>query len=247
MTRKKLITAQDLSETLDLSVDTIWRYTREKKIPSVTLGSKQYRYYLDEVIEALSGTKLKEKKTAYRDDPDREYTYQDYVELPEEVGYKHEVLDGMLIKEPSPDVNHQRSSRNLQRILEEYFHENGGEVFNAPLDVTFEDRTIVQPDLICVTGEQRKIIKETRIDGAPTLLVEIISPTSIRKDRIQKYQIYQDNKVKNYWIVEPDQKIVECYSLKEGVYSRTAGGMEDEELICPAFPDLSIPLNKIWS
>jgi aerobic-type carbon monoxide dehydrogenase small subunit (CoxS/CutS family)/transcriptional regulator with XRE-family HTH domain len=145
-----LLTAQDLAKSLNLSVETIWKYTREKRIPCIELGNKQYRYQLDNVLEALASSIVKEKTAEYRsaDKPLENLTYQDYLYLPEEPGYHYEIIDGLLIKEPSPNVSHQRVSRKLQRILEDYFLESDpqGEIFNAPLDVTFHDTTVVQPD-----------------------------------------------------------------------------------------------------
>lgn len=99
---KELITAQALAETLDLSVETIWRYTRERKIPFIELGKRQYRYKLDEVIKALQGDTIGEKPSSYETKPVKKLTYQDYLKIPEEPGYSFEILEGMLIKEPSP-------------------------------------------------------------------------------------------------------------------------------------------------
>ena len=208
------ITAQQLAEILDLSVETIWKYTRENKIPYIQLGNRQYRYNLDEIIENQENIKIKEKKQKYKVnqskncDNEENITYQDYLKIPEEPGYQLEVLEGMLVKEPSPNIIHQRISRRLQRMLEDYFWEIDpeGEILNAPLDVTFNDTTVVQPDLIYITGNQQNLIKEKRIDGSPRLVVEIISPYSSRKDRIQKMNIYQKAKIKHYWLVNPEDK-----------------------------------------
>ena len=190
---KELITAQALAEALDLSVETIWRYTREKKIPYVELGSKQYRYNLSDVIEALAHSSthnsavqnhaVRENKEEYRTEPAK-LTYQDYLNLPEEPGYRYEILEGMLVKEPSPNVPHQRASRRLQRILEDYFWEQDpeGEVFDAPLDVTFQDITVVQPDIFYVSGNQKHIVLKARVDGPPTLVWKFC-PLPTVKDR----------------------------------------------------------------
>ena len=131
---KELITAQALAGALDLSVETIWRYTREGQIPFVKLGSKQYRYKLADVVEALQGPSVWEKEADYRAGAGKKLTYQDYLKIPEEPGYRFEILDGVLIKEPSPNVMHQRVSRRLQRILEDYFWEvdSQGETFMPP-------------------------------------------------------------------------------------------------------------------
>jgi Uma2 family endonuclease len=245
---KELITAPVLAEALDLSVETIWRYTRENKIPYIELGRKQYRYKLDQVIQALSGAAVREKESRYHTDPEKKLTYQDYLEIPEEPGYRFEILEGILVKEPSPNVMHQRVSRRLQRILEDYFAESDpeGEIFNAPLDVTFHDITVVQPDLLYVSGKQKQIVKDVRIDGPPALVVEILSPSSGRKDRLQKMQIYQKVQVQHYWLVDPQEKTLECFTLREGLYTLMATGMEEEVVAHPDFEGLAVDLVVLW-
>jgi Uma2 family endonuclease len=244
---KELITAQALAEALDLSVETIWRYTRENKIPCVELGSKQYRYKLDDVIKALSGTTVKENAAQYDNKPAKKLTYQDYLEIPDEPGYRFEILNGMLIKEPSPNYIHQRVSRRLQRILEDYFWivDPEGEIFNAPLDVTLLDFNVVQPDLFYISGEQN-ILKNTRIDGPPALVVEVLSPSNGRKDRLQKMRVYQEAQVQHYWLIDPQEKTLECFAWRDGVYALVASGMEDDVVEHPNFAELSIALKALW-
>ena len=245
---KDLITAQSLASALDLSVETIWRYTREGKIPYLELGGRQYRYNLNAVIGALSGASVREKEAPYKIDAAKKYTYRDYLEIPEEPGYRYEILDGELIKEPSPNVPHQRASRRLQRILEDYFWQAdpAGEVFNAPLDVTFNDFNVVQPDIFYVAGEQKEIVELSRVDGPPALVVEILSPSTTRKDRLRKMQIYQRAGIKHYWLVNPEERTLECFSLHDDLYSLVASGMDEEIVKHPDFAGLSIPLKALW-
>lgn len=246
---KELITAQVLAEALDLSVETIWRYTREKKIPCIELGNKQYRYQLEDVITALGGNMLREKPAPFETKPTKKLTYEDYLDIPNEPGCRLEILDGILVKEPSPSVIHQRASRKLQRILEDYFEEvdPDGEVFNAPLDVTPLDCNVVQPDLFYVAGEQTKIVKDARIDGQPALVIEIISPSSTRRDRLQKMQIYQRAQIQHYWLVDPRLQTLECFAWREGVYALVASGMDEDIVEHPDYAGLSIPLKSLWS
>jgi Uma2 family endonuclease/predicted DNA-binding transcriptional regulator AlpA len=241
-----LITAQVLADTLGLCVETIWRYTRSDRIPHVRLGERQYRYNLKEVVQALSAA-VKEKNQDYQTGA-KAYTYQDYLALPEEPGFRYEVLEGQLIKEPSPNLLHQRISRELEFILISYFREVDprGEIFNAPLDVTFQDTTVVQPDILYVSGNQLEIMKQTRIDGAPTLTIEIISDSSRRTDRVRKLQIYQKAGVQHYWLVNPQDKTFECFALKDGVYSLVVIETDDNVLKHPDFPGLAIPLAEFW-
>lgn len=241
------ITAQALASELNLSVETIWRYTRENRIPFVELGSRQYRYRLSDVVNALAAN-VKEGAGEYRADANRKLTYEDYLELPEEPGYRFELLDGLLVKEPSANVPHQRVSRRLQRMLEDYFWvaDPEGEVFDAPLDLTLGKHSVVQPDLFYVSGQQKELVKHTRIDGAPVLAVEILSPSGGRKDRLQKMRIYQRAGILHYWIVDPENKTMECYCLRDGVYGLIIGGMDAEELDHPVFAGLKISLSRLW-
>ncbi len=245
---KNLITAHELARALDLSVETIWRYTREKKIPFVELDGKQYRYRMNDVLKALTVSRVGESLAAYGQDPEKKMTYRDYCALPEEPGYRYEVLDGILVKDPSPNVSHQRVIPRLWQILDDYYRsiDQEGEVFLSPLDVTLGDYTVVQPDLFYVSRQQKEIVRLERIDGAPTLAVEVISPSSGRKDRMKKMRIYQEAGVKHYWLVDPAEKTFECFSLHDGLYARIAGGMEDEVVEHPELEGLKIELGRLW-
>ncbi|HQE24347.1 MAG TPA: Uma2 family endonuclease [Syntrophomonadaceae bacterium] len=246
---KDLITAQTLAKALDLSVETIWRYTRENKIPYIELGKRQYRYKLDEVIKALQGNTIADNASTYEAKPSKKLTYQDYLQIPEEPGYRFEILDGVLIKEPSPSVIHQRVSRNLLRILEDYFREadTEGEVFYSPLDVTPLDYNVVQPDIFYVASDQQSIVKDTHVDGAPKLVLEILSPSTHRKDRLKKMQIYQRAGVQHYWLVDPENKTLESFALRDGLYALVASGMDEEVVEHPDFAGLSIDLKALWN
>jgi Uma2 family endonuclease len=145
-------------------------------------------------------------------------------------------------------VAHQRVIRRFLRILEDFFsqYDPEGEIFIAPLDVTFEDISVVQPDLFYVSGEQKKIVKDARIDGAPALVIEVISPSSNRKDRMQKLRIYQRAKVQHYWLVNPEEKTLECFALREDAYFLAATGMDEDVVEYSSFPGLSIDLKTLW-
>ena len=244
---RDLITAEALAKALNVSVETIWRYTRENRIPFKKLGTKQYRYDLSDVTRVLSEAVVAEREPE-RKAGSKKYTYQDYLELPEEPGYRHEILDGVLIREPSPSVPHQRTSRRLQRILEDYFCEVDpeGEVFDAPLDVTLDDTTVVQPDIFYVSGEQRALVEYARVDGAPALIIEILSPSTDRKDRFKKMHIYQRAKVQHYWLVNPDDKSLECFAVRDGLYMLVASGTGEDTVKHPGFEGLTIDLKSLW-
>lgn len=243
---RQLLTAQELAAKLNLSVETIWRYTRQKRIPYVEVGLRQYRYDLDAVLAAMQvrNSKVSEEPAEYRTEP--VVTYQDYLKIPEEPGVRHEVIDGVLTKDPSPIVLHQRVSSRLQEKLRAYFKsvDPEGEVFDAPLDVVLSDITVVQPDLFYIAGKDKSALEQDYIFIAPKLVVEIISPSSARKDRLLKMKVYRDAGVEHYWLVDLESRIIEAYVLRDSNYVRIAGA--DDVFDHPDFPGLEIAVMDIF-
>jgi len=232
-----------LADALDLTVETIRKYTRENKIPSIQLPNGEHRYHLDAVIYALTG-----ELPFYRKSPNKTYTYQDYLELPDEPGYKFEIIDGRLVRLPSATVSHQRVLGKLVRILDGYFRniDPQGLLLTAPLDVTFQDNCVVKPDILYVSSQQREIIQEDRLDGAPNLIVEITSPASRNTDSFKKYQLYLKNGVQHYWLVDPDAQSLHCFSLRNDKYTIAVMGKEEDVLEHPDFAGLIIGLGQLW-
>ncbi|NLI94134.1 MAG: helix-turn-helix domain-containing protein [Peptococcaceae bacterium] len=245
---EKLLTAQELAEILHLSVETVWRYTRQKKIPTVELGEKQYRYEKEAVLAALAKSEMfvKEERPAYAK-PDG-YTYEDYLKLPEEPGYRYEILEGILIKEPSPTMHHQRLCATLFRQLADFFDsfDPKGELFFAPLDVTLTNRNVVQPDILFISGSRRGNLYEERIDGPCDLVIEIMSPTNRRKDRLQKMEIYRKAGIPHYWLADPEESTLEAFMLKGENYALIVAGGPGDKFIHPDFPGLDLDLERVF-
>ncbi|NLJ74206.1 MAG: helix-turn-helix domain-containing protein [Firmicutes bacterium] len=243
MIKDKLRTAGEIADILGLSVETIWRYTREKKIPYLEIGGKQYRYKEDEVLAALKTGKvvLIEQEATYSS----KLTYKDYARQPAEPGYTIELIDGVLIRAPSPTVQHQRVSIRLQTILLNYYTklDPHAEILNAPLDLYLDEHTVVQPDLLLFTGDN--LPHKTPVRTRPQLVVEILSPSSSRIDRVEKLNHYQEAKITHYWIVDPQDKLIECYQLKKEGYLSVARFSEGH-FNHPSFPGLNFRLEKIF-
>jgi Uma2 family endonuclease len=111
----------------------------------------------------------------------RKLGYEDYARLPAD-GKRYEILDGELYVSPAPSPFHQRPSKRLQRRLEDYFEVRGlGEVFNAPVDVILANHDIVEPDLLIAANPGQ--ISPRGIEGAPLLVVEVLSPSTRVQDR----------------------------------------------------------------
>ncbi len=245
----ELLTAQALAEALGLSVETVWRYTRENKIPYIALGNRQYRYRLADVLRSLSGAQVKDEPADYRVSSNQKLTYHDYLALPEEDGCRYELLDWVLVKDPAPIVMHQRVSRRLQRMLEDYVAatDPAGEVFNAPLDVKLGDYTVVQPDILYIAGGQKELVLRERIEGSPMLVVEVLSASTASRDRVRKMRIYQQARIPHYWLVDPEERTMECLELQDGSYAIVASGMDEDVVEAPGFPGLTIELKALWS
>jgi len=147
----------------------------------------------------------------------KKYTYEDYAKLPE--GAPYQLIGGELIMTPAPTPYHQRISRKIEFLLIEYVEKNElGEVFDAPIDVYFEETETYQPDIIFISKERLNIIGETKIKGAPDLIIEILSPSTAYYDLKKKFKIYEKHGVKEYWIVDPEEKSIEIYQNEGGQF-----------------------------
>ena len=173
-------------------------------------------------------------------------TYEDYAALPDD-GRRYEIHDGELSVTPSPGTNHQRVSRNLNEILGAHARTRGlGEVLYAPLDVILANTTIVQPDLIFIAPAHASRVSRRGIEGAPTLAVEILSPSTTTIDRSRKLQLYARHGVPYYWIVDPDARVLEAYELAEGRYRLVTRATGAAPVSLPPFPDLAIVVDSLW-
>src|SRR5215212_9009481 len=136
----------------------------------------------------------------------RKMTASEFLALPVS-NMPHELINGEAIMSPSPSVAHQRLLARLFDILRKLVP--NGEVFLAPLDVYLDDTNIVQPDLLWVAADNTNIlIEDNLLRGAPDLTVEIFSPGSARNDRREKFRLYEKHGVREYWMVDPDEKLL---------------------------------------
>lgn len=118
-----------------------------------------------------------------------------------------------------PSVRHQRLLRDLNRLIETHVAENGlGETFFAPIGVRFADDTEVQPDLVFVAADRMGIVTDDAIEGAPDLVVEVLSPSTRRRDQTDKQALYERAGVREYWLVDPKTEAVEIRTLTDAGY-----------------------------
>jgi Uma2 family endonuclease len=173
----------------------------------------------------------------------RKLDYTDYAAIPDD-GRRHEIIDGEHYVNPAPNLYHQAVSKRLQYQLYTKIELAGlGTLYDAPCDVQLSDHDVVQPDLLVVLSSRSRIFTPTKVKGAPDLLVEILSPSSVQYDRNLKKKLYQRSGVREYWIVDPAEHSLEQFVLKEGEYqSRVVG-----DAVRPEFVDgIVIQLDEIW-
>lgn len=153
-----------------------------------------------------------------------EWTYADYQRLPDD-GRRYEVIRGNLYVTPAPIYAHQYASIQLSsRLLRHVTEEDLGTVVTAPFDVILPGiASPVQPDLIYFRKDNQPRPDDRRFEGTPDLVIEILSPSTSRRDLHVKLGAYEDAGVPEYWIVDPKSRSVTVFALPEG-------GTEYEEI-----------------
>ena len=150
----------------------------------------------------------------------RTYTYADY-EKWEDDGKRWELIDGVPYMMAGPSTEHQRMVMEFSIAFGSYLKGKKCEVFASPIDVRLNfdkgDNTVVQPDLVIVCDKEK--IDKKGIKGAPDIVIEVISPSSIRMDRVTKYKKYQKYGVKEYWIVNTTERAIEVHVLENEKYA----------------------------
>ncbi len=148
-----------------------------------------------------------------------EWTYEDWLALPDD-GARYEVIDGVLHVTPPPAPNHELASFDLARALGNFADAHGlGLVMTAPVGVHLPGQPVpVQPDILFVRAERVDIIGPKYIEGAPDLVVEVLSPSNWPYDRNEKLNAYQAAGIPEYWIVDYRARTVEVFVLEDGEY-----------------------------
>jgi Uma2 family endonuclease len=147
----------------------------------------------------------------------KRWTYEEYYKLEDDQRY--EIIDGQLLMAPAPDTWHQDWLGDLYSLLRSFVKTNKlGRLFFAPVDVVLDEENTVQPDLVFVSAPNASIIQTRAIFGTPDLLVEVVSPSSGRRDRSQKMKLYARFGVKEYWIGDAGKRSLEIFTLREGRY-----------------------------
>ena len=138
------------------------------------------------------------------------YNEASYNLLPESAPFQ--LINGKLIFMAAPRINHQKISKKLYFEIESHLRQNPiGDAYYAPVDVRFDEKNIIQPDLLFVSIARKNIVGELNITGAPDFVVEILSPSNSKAEMLEKMELYGKYDVVEYWIVKPKEESVEVY------------------------------------
>lgn len=177
--------------------------------------------------------------------PAAKLTYEDYRNTPEDE--RCELLDGELVMAPTPNIAHQRVCGRLGRRLAEFVEERDlGEVFRAPTDVLLSDTDVVQPDILFISKGRADIITADNVQGAPDLVVEVLSPTTARRDWRDKLDLYSRHEVREFWLVDPQTEIVWVLLPNEGSLEVANIYGEGDTLASSILEGFTLDLNELF-
>ena len=179
---------------------------------------------------------------------DARLTYDDLARMPDD-GMRHEIIDGVHYVTPSPVLRHQRIVGRLSVAIANHLeaHEDAGEVFGVSVDTVLSRWDVVVPDVVFVAADQRSILTEPNIQGAPALVVEVLSPGTKKRDLGVKKDLFDRAGVREYWIVDPKANTVAIYRRGDSGLSRVQSLPDDASLITtPLLPGFSLSLEKLF-
>jgi Uma2 family endonuclease len=177
----------------------------------------------------------------------RPLTYDDLQRMRETRDERLELIDGELFVTPSPSPMHQDISGNLYTLFRNVVFESGrGRAYYAPLAVRLDENTVVQPDLIIILSDRSPVLTTARVEGVPSLAVEIISPSTSAYDRVTKRDVYARSSVPEYWLVDPDAKTVTIFSDPQDGRYQTEQTVSDVA-ISATIPELSADLKALFA
>lgn len=177
------------------------------------------------------------------------WTYEEYLNLPDD-GKRYEIIEGELFMANAPNSDHQFIVTELARLLGNVIAEKKlGRLVVAPFEVHLSEATRpVQPDILFVKKERWPGGKLAYYEGAPDLIVEVLSPTNVRLDRSIKFSAYEKAGVSEYWIINPKKKIIEVYTLNDQNEYEELDEYSGTEIVkSKLLPDLEFEADSIFA
>lgn len=173
------------------------------------------------------------------------FTYEDYCNAPEDKRY--ELHDGDLVVVPAPEEQHQDVVGALFIAISLFVRERMlGRVYIAPFDILFTNTDVVQPDVIFVSNDKLDIITPDNIQGAPDLVIEVLSPSTAHRDRTFKRALYARHGVNEFWLVDIDARTIEILLLGSGGYETIATYGAGDVLASPSLIGFTLNIDDTF-
>ncbi|MDR1284426.1 MAG: Uma2 family endonuclease [Opitutaceae bacterium] len=176
----------------------------------------------------------------------RPFTVHDYRELPDN-GPRYQLVEGDLYMAPAPNRFHQTYAGKIYSALDNWLDAHPvGKAYVAPFDVHLTDLNVYQPDVCYFSSERYACLTREGANGAPELAVEVLSPSSAHLDLGLKKEIYTRTGVLEYWIVDPDTRLVKVYHLPENSQAPAFTLDKTGTLTTRLLPGFRLPLTKVF-
>ena len=180
---------------------------------------------------------------------DRRLTYDDFLLFPDD-GLRHELIDGEHCVTPAPSLRHQDIVGRLYMALGNHLASHPGRSFFAPLDVVFSLYDVVEPDLLFVASDQLEILTEKNVQGAPAIVVEVLSTGTRERDEHIKRQLFDRCGVREYWLVDPERNQVTVHRREDGRALRPGVPLTAADhvlLTTPLLPGFSLSIAELFT
>lgn len=177
-----------------------------------------------------------------------EWTYQDYLRLPDD-GRRYEIIEGVLYVTNAPDIDHQFTVFELARQMGNFVIEQGlGRIITAPFEVHLSETSRpVQPDVLFIKAERWPSPGTKFFEGAPDLVVEVLSTSTSRQDRVTKFTAYERSGVLEYWIANPKTRSVEVFTLSGQEYALVGEFVNDEVITSAVLTGIVIKTHTLFN
>ena len=185
-------------------------------------------------------------------EPEATYSYADYLRWSFEE--RVELIKGKMFRmSPTPRRGHQEIGGDIFGAMHSFLKSKSCKVYHAPFDVRFPNQpddtnaqtfTVVQPDICVICDHSR--LDDAGCKGAPDLIVEILSPSTASKDLNEKYQLYEEHGVQEYWVVYPGEAVLEIYELQNGKYVSKGKFVKEDVVTSKVLPGLEIKLSEVF-
>ncbi|MGH9386498.1 MAG: Uma2 family endonuclease, partial [Vicinamibacterales bacterium] len=180
---------------------------------------------------------------------DSRLTYQDFLRFPDD-GLRHEIIDGVHYVTPCPNTRHQLLVGRLYYEIESALRARPGtgQVFLSPFDVIFTEWDVVEPDLLFIAADQADILTSANVQGSPALVIEILSPSTRKRDQGIKRQLFDRAGVREYWMVDPEREVVSVFRREAdgGFVEAPALTERAESLTTRLIPGLAIRIGDLF-